>query len=75
MPRMNGGEDAAVDSGCPRRIDTATYLLDGMDPTEGEEFARHLNRCPTCRAETDELAPVARRLAGTRRQLSRRRLP
>lgn len=63
------GYGAEVDTGqgCPHRIDTATFLLHGLDPAEGEEFARHLAGCSGCRAEIEELAPAARLLAGARR--------
>ena len=48
---------------CLRVIDTAAYLLNGLDAAEEEDFARHLVSCEQCRAEVDELSPVARLLA------------
>lgn len=56
---------------CPRAIDTAVYLLDGLDAAEQEDFARHLVGCQQCRTEADELAPVARLLAVARRRRGR----
>lgn len=64
-------EEVDVDTGCPRGIDAAVYLLDGLDAAEGEEFARHLAGCCRCRAEVNELAPVAWLLAIARRHLGR----
>ena len=56
---------------CLRVIDTAVYLLKGLDAAEEEDFARHLVGCQQCRAEVDELAPVARMLAVARRRRGR----
>lgn len=72
MTRTGTRNDTAVHRGCPRSIDTAVYLLDGLDPREGEEFARHLDDCPTCQAEVEELASVAHLLAVACRRLRRR---
>lgn len=54
---------------CPRGVYTAVYLLGGFDPVEYAQFARHLDDCPGCQAEIDELAPAARLLALARRHL------
>jgi anti-sigma factor RsiW len=48
---------------CPRGVDTGVYLLGGLAAGECAQFARHLEDCPECRGEVDELAPVARLLA------------
>ncbi len=71
----NHGAAAAVEVGgidvftkCPRGVDTAVYLLGGLDAAESAQFARHLEDCPGCQTEFDELAPVARLLALARRR-------
>jgi Putative zinc-finger len=35
-----------------------SYLLGSLCSSEHAEFARHLTRCPPCRAELAELAPL-----------------
>lgn len=48
---------------CPRASDTAVHVLGGLDATEEEEFGRHLDGCHRCRADVEELVPVAQLLA------------
>lgn len=62
-------DEVDVDMACPRGIDAAVYLLDGLDAAEREEFARHLAGCCRCRAEVDALAPIASLLAIARQHL------
>lgn len=38
------------------------YALGHLDPTETDQIGRHLDGCPTCRADLQEIIPVARRL-------------
>lgn len=56
-----------MNSSFPRAIDTAVHLLGGLDATEEEEFSRHLDGCHRCRADVEELDPVAQLLALARR--------
>lgn len=53
-------------SKCSHAIDAAVYLLGGLPDAEVEAFARHLDGCPACRVEIEELAPVARLLTAAR---------
>lgn len=39
------------------------YALDAVNDIERAEFARHLNQCPSCRLEVDELREATARLA------------
>jgi anti-sigma-K factor RskA len=41
----------------------APYALDALDPTEREQFERHLDACAQCRAQLDEIMPAAAALA------------
>lgn len=52
---------------CPRAIDTAAYLLDGLDATDEQALGRHLDGCRRCQANVEELVPVVQLLAVARR--------
>lgn len=56
-------------SKCSHAIDAAVYLLGGLPDAEVEAFVRHLDGCPACRVEIEELAPVARLLIASRSRL------
>lgn len=51
---------------CSHAMDAAVYLLGGLSDAEAEAFVRHLDGCPGCRAQIEELAPVARLLTVAR---------
>jgi anti-sigma factor RsiW len=49
---------------CPGwRGDLAAYLVGALDPQARATVRRHLDCCPACRAEYENLAPVVDRLA------------
>jgi hypothetical protein len=45
-----------------RREDIGAYVLGGLDDERATALIAHLDGCPTCRAEAEELARVARLL-------------
>jgi hypothetical protein len=72
----DGGEylreaEVRMNRECPRAMDAAVYLLDGLAGAEADAFLRHLDSCRGCRAEIEELAPVARLLAVVRSRSGR----
>ena len=48
------------------RTNLGAYALGHLDPEEAGQVEEHLRTCSTCRAEYDELLPVAGALAGLR---------
>ena len=62
MPSGMGSSAGA--RACPdRRGDIAAYLVGALDSQAGAEVRRHLGSCPACRAEYEDLVPVAGCLA------------
>lgn len=55
-----------MDRACSHATDAAVHLLGGLSDAEAEAFVRHLDGCPVCRAEIQELTPVARLLTAAR---------
>ena len=44
------------------QLNLATFVLDGLEPEEAAEIRHHLDSCPACRAELEELWSVNRAL-------------
>lgn len=44
--------------------DLAGYVVGGLEPDERARFEEHLERCPDCRRQVEELRPVAAMAAG-----------
>jgi hypothetical protein len=40
---------------CPHRIDVAAYVLDALEPLEADLMHDHLDTCPVCRPEYDDM--------------------
>jgi anti-sigma factor ChrR (cupin superfamily) len=55
-------------SRCERAELVALYLLTGLDRSEAESMAAHLESCADCQKEYNALRPVTRALAGWRMQ-------
>lgn len=48
-----------IDSDCDQQLQGAAYLLGALRPEEAERYREHLDGCPDCRRELEELAPAA----------------
>ena len=48
---------------CAFACSLGVFVLDALDPAEREAVARHVERCPRCRRELEEMSPLPALLA------------